>query len=182
MPFFDYTYNKCNTFNYIVKWMIFTAKRLKDSIRYNFNGVMFTAYPGGSSIKSITRFYERESKKMMSEIEEDDVEERKDNHQSRTVKRRIVHFQVCDEKKWREIIKNNKKDMRGMLCFTSRWARIMEKHLRNGEKIEKICIKASHEADTDYISGSEFDCAVNILSGIWKYRKELHEYCLKKGL
>ena len=48
--------------------------------------------------------------------------------------------------------------------------------MSEGQKLEDIAKKASHEADTDGLTGFMYGCAVNVLAGVWK-----HGEALRKG-
>lgn len=60
--------------------------------------------------------------------------------------------------------------------FLERWADLMEEKMANGEKLEDIARKTSHEADTEGITGFMYGCAVSVLSHVWEHGEKLRRW------
>lgn len=82
-----------------------------------------------------------------------------------------------DEALWNKSLKNNT-DPYGAcgLRFSQRWAELMEAKMDAGEKLGDIASVASHEADTEGITGFMYGCAVSILSTTWEHGEELRRW------
>ena len=63
-----------------------------------------------------------------------------------------------------------------VIDYMIRWADMMEECISNGENINDIAEKTSHEADTDGITGFMYGCAVNLLSQFWEYGNQLRNW------
>lgn len=53
------------------------------------------------------------------------------------------------------------------------WADLMETHMANGQKLADCAKLASHEADTDGITGFMYGCAVKALAHFWEHGEAL---------
>ncbi|MFA6227484.1 MAG: hypothetical protein WC631_03360 [Candidatus Paceibacterota bacterium] len=164
----------------LARKMIGRAKKLNNSVCIRFNGIIVTAHPKGSSVKSIVRNYEKEwgrSPEGRAEILKEKAEDRKYLRLKRkAIAQGIVPFKVRNKNLWAEIVETNKREMMGMLRFASRWAQIMEIKIGEGKKLSRIAGWASHKVDTETISGLEFKCALDVLCKVWKYGKELERH------
>jgi hypothetical protein len=79
---------------------------------------------------------------------------------------------------WKE--KNT--DGYGSACFryAEHWADLMEKEIKKGNDISEIAESASHEADTEGITGFMYGMAVSILSLCWVHGEKLRLWHNKK--
>lgn len=57
--------------------------------------------------------------------------------------------------------------------YAEAWADLMEAAMALGRKLEDIADAASHEADTEGITGFMYGCAVSMLSVCWEHGEEL---------
>ena len=88
------------------------------------------------------------------------------------------------EKDWEQCKEVNSKDMysRGTIEFMVRWAELLEKKIEENpdipaeDTIRKYANETSDEADIDGITGFMFVCAVNLLSKLWIFGKELNNW------
>jgi len=82
-----------------------------------------------------------------------------------------------DEKKWKEgVAKNTDPYGSAVYLFAEKWANFMEKKMAEGEILSALAKKASHEADTEGITGFMYGCAVSVLSKCWKWGEELRQW------
>lgn len=61
----------------------------------------------------------------------------------------------------------------GILKFAERWALVMQAEIAKGKKLEDVYKDASHQADTDGITGFMYGCAKAQLRDTWIHGKEL---------
>ena len=73
---------------------------------------------------------------------------------------------------------NKNDDPYGRRCFTyaEDWADIMEQAMDEGMSLEEIADSASHQADTDGITGFMYGMAVSILSKVWVHGERLRQW------
>ena len=74
--------------------------------------------------------------------------------------------------------KENNTDLYGsaVIRYAENWADLMEKGMLEGRALIDIAERASHEADTEGITGFMYGAAVNILSQVWAYGEELRKW------
>jgi len=60
--------------------------------------------------------------------------------------------------------------------YAERWAERMESKMDEGFRLEDIAKTASHEADTEGITGYMYGCAVSALSHCWHYGEALRRW------
>ncbi len=78
------------------------------------------------------------------------------------------------KKDWDDSVnKNDDSYGAGVLRYAEAWADLMEKRMAAGEKLADIAKKASHDADTEGITGFMYGCAVSELARCWAYGEEL---------
>ena len=82
------------------------------------------------------------------------------------------------EKEYQEYYDNNTKDgySKGVVDFTQRWADLMEDWMGQGANIADIAKRASHEADTEGLTGFMYGCAVQALAHFWEHGEELRRW------
>jgi hypothetical protein len=61
----------------------------------------------------------------------------------------------------------------GIFRYAEAWALLMEAAIENGEPLQDVAKKLSHEADTEGITGYMYGAAVNILSQCWEHGEAL---------
>jgi len=82
------------------------------------------------------------------------------------------------EKEFEKCIEVNSHDCysKFVIDYMIRWADMMEECISNGDNINDIAEKTSHEADTDGITGFMYGCAVDLLSRLWEYGEDLRKW------
>jgi len=87
-----------------------------------------------------------------------------------------------DETRWQEGIAAQKGDGYGLGIYTyaEYWARLMQKKIADGHKLETIAEECSNRADILGITGFMYGCAVSVLAQCWKYGEELRLWHNKK--
>ena len=65
---------------------------------------------------------------------------------------------------------------KGVIDFAIRWADIMELKIANGEPLNDVASQASHEADTEGITGFMYGCAVGFLATSWEHGEQLRKW------
>lgn len=88
-----------------------------------------------------------------------------------------------DEAKWQEGIRAQKGQGYGLAVYTyaEYWARLMQKKMAEGYKLEAIADECSNKADIPCgITGFMYGCAVSSLANCWKYGEELRVWHNKK--
>ena len=86
-------------------------------------------------------------------------------------------MKLKDEAGWKKSVEANQDAYgSGVIRFAERWANLMEAKMEAGEKLADIASAASHEADTEGITGFMYGCAVGILSGVWEHGEELRRW------
>jgi len=89
----------------------------------------------------------------------------------------LPKFKCRDLDGWKKCVKNNL-DPYGRACivYSEQWAELMEKKMSEGATLGDIAKDASHEADTDGITGFMYGAAVSTLSQVWKYGDDLRRW------
>ena len=91
-------------------------------------------------------------------------------------------MKMSNEAAWNECNKVNAGDPYGMavINYAKRWAELMESRLGakvgEGPQVADIAEKASHDADTDGITGYMYGCAASILSKCWIHGEDLRRW------
>jgi len=60
--------------------------------------------------------------------------------------------------------------------FAERWANLMEQRMGDGATLEDVAKPASHDADTDGLTGFMYGVAVSVLSQTWVRGDELRRW------
>jgi hypothetical protein len=60
--------------------------------------------------------------------------------------------------------------------FANRWACLMEARMAAGEALADIAKQASHQADTDGITGFMYGAAVSTLAAVWVHGEQLRRW------
>lgn len=86
------------------------------------------------------------------------------------------------EDHWAERVRINSDDpySKGVIDYAIRWADLMEAGIERGAKLEDIADRASHDADTEGITGFMYGAAVAELSQAWVHGDELRRWHNKK--
>lgn len=80
-------------------------------------------------------------------------------------------FDCIDTEGWNKTVAANS-DPYGSagVSYAARWAALMDQWLAEGRgPLERIAETASHEADTEGITGFMYGCAVSILAQVWRH-------------
>lgn len=64
----------------------------------------------------------------------------------------------------------------GVIRFAERWADLMEQRMAEGATLTDIAKKASHDADTEGVTGFMYGCAVSILAKVWEHGEDLRRW------
>lgn len=64
----------------------------------------------------------------------------------------------------------------GVVSYAIRWMRLMDVLVSAGARLEDVADRASHEADTDGITGFMYGCAVGALACFWRDGEELRRW------
>lgn len=62
------------------------------------------------------------------------------------------------------------------LDYAEAWANLMEARMADGVELAAIAKEASHEADTEGITGFMYGMAVAILAQVWEHGEELRKW------
>lgn len=86
-------------------------------------------------------------------------------------------MELADENAWQEF-KNKNQDSYGggVVVYAERWARLMQREMANGKKLEDVAEATSHEADTDGLTGFMYGSTVLALAYCWKYGDQLRRW------
>jgi len=75
---------------------------------------------------------------------------------------------------WQEWVKNNGDFYgSGIVRYVRRWAERMEERMAAGETLPGCWKEASHEADTEGITGFMYGAAVSVIKTVWEHGDEL---------
>lgn len=82
-----------------------------------------------------------------------------------------------DKGAWNEWLEANQEGYGlAVMEYTECWADLMEQALEGGAELEDIADSASHEADTDGITGFMYGCAVTMLARCWVHGERLRHW------
>jgi hypothetical protein len=83
-------------------------------------------------------------------------------------------MQFRDETNWKKFAEDNQ-DPYGSACvrYAKAWAEQMEMLMKDGATVEQCAKKASHDANTEGITGFMYGCAVSILAQCWIHGEAL---------
>jgi hypothetical protein len=86
-------------------------------------------------------------------------------------------MKLRDEKTWNEFVSKNI-DPYGACCvrYAQAWAELMETLMANGATVEQCAKNASHDADTEGITGFMYGCAVSMLALCWEHGEVLRRW------
>lgn len=85
-----------------------------------------------------------------------------------------IEFECIDEEKLKTWKENNSDPYGGgVITYAMQWALLMQAEIKAGHSLISIAEKASHEADTEGITGAMYGFAVSVLVDAWKYGEEL---------
>lgn len=86
-------------------------------------------------------------------------------------------FKLRDGETWARGISNNQ-DPYGYACYryAAAWAALMEQRMASGQSLADVAKQASHDADSEGITGFMYGCAVAILAKCWEHGEELRRW------
>lgn len=86
-------------------------------------------------------------------------------------------MQFSNEAGWKEYAEANT-DSYGAACvrYAKAWAEQMERLMSDGATVEQCAKKASHDADTEGITGFMYGCAVSMLAQCWTHGEALRRW------
>lgn len=87
-------------------------------------------------------------------------------------------MKVSDESAWQKWRENNTDGYgSAVIRYAERWADVMEKRMREaGAPLGKVAKQASHDADTEGITGFMYGAAVAVLATSWEHGEELRRW------
>ena len=86
-------------------------------------------------------------------------------------------MKLKDKDGWELTVKNNQDPYgKAGVSFAEAWADLMEERMEKGETLVECAKEASHNADTEGITGFMYGCAVSILSQVWEHGEELRKW------
>lgn len=87
-------------------------------------------------------------------------------------------IKLADPKLWETTVEKNEKDPYGkaIIRFAKKWAEGMEEHIEKGVPLSNIASSEKTKADTEWITGFMYGCAVDLLSKAWKHGEELAKW------
>ncbi len=89
----------------------------------------------------------------------------------------MLTFTVKDEHTWGVLKANNTDEYgSGVIRYAARWAALMEQKIKAGAALEDIAESASHQADTEGISGWMYGRAVAVLAKVWEHGERLRRW------
>lgn len=87
-------------------------------------------------------------------------------------------FSLTDTAAWTHDVELNSADPYSYACveYAAKWASIMEQRLADGASVADVAKQASHDADTDGITGFMYGAAVHMLARSWRHGDELRRW------
>ena len=84
---------------------------------------------------------------------------------------------IKDQDVWNAWVTNNTDPYgKGVITYAERWADLMEGRMTDGTSIAEVAQQASHDADTEGITGFMYGAAVSVLATSWEYGEELRRW------
>lgn len=80
---------------------------------------------------------------------------------------------LIDKETWQQAVENY-----GAACvrYAEQWGCLMQSRMADGKTIAEIADTASHDADTEGLTGFMYGCAVSMLSQCWIHGEELRRW------
>lgn len=92
-------------------------------------------------------------------------------------KTKDIVMEFSDTEGWEKTTANNKDGYgSGIVRYAENWAKLMQLEIGNGKKLTEVADHASHEADTEGITGFMYGAAVQILSHCWIHGEDLRKW------
>lgn len=86
-------------------------------------------------------------------------------------------MKLKDAEGWKKTVEANQDDYgSGVMRYAERWANLMEERMADGAAVADVAKQASHDADTEGITGFMYGCAVSILSQVWEHGEDLRRW------
>ena len=86
-------------------------------------------------------------------------------------------MKVTNKDDFKKHVESNKDPYgKAIIDYAIRWAEIMEVHIGYGEHVADIAKSASHQADTEGLTGFMYGCAVSVLAQYWEHGEELRQW------
>ncbi len=86
-------------------------------------------------------------------------------------------MKIRDTDGWREWVENNQDPYgKAVIEYSERWADLMEIELEQGKELVEIAKDASHEANTEGLTGFMYGAAVSVLATVWEHGEELRRW------
>jgi hypothetical protein len=86
-------------------------------------------------------------------------------------------MKIVDQEAWQSWVDNNQDPYgSGVIRYAERWADLIEAAMTNGESLEDVAKRTSHEADTEGITGFMYGAAVSVLTTVWEHGDRLRRW------
>jgi hypothetical protein len=86
-------------------------------------------------------------------------------------------MKLCEASRWDEYVANNTDGYgKGIIDYAEAWANLMERRMALGATLEDCAKQASHDADTDGITGFMYGAAVQTLATSWEHGEALRRW------
>ncbi len=159
------------------------AKEKGCNVEFDFNDILVTATPN-STCEELCEYYQQKSDerynawvnspeyaKLQAKRE---IEARELEDVRAVALTELPDLELTDQNFWDVTLAANQDGMgKAIFDFAERWARLMQKQMSAGQKLEDIADDCITLADTDGISGSMLGMAKQLLVQTWKYGPEL---------
>lgn len=87
---------------------------------------------------------------------------------------KIIEGKEQEYNDWK--IKNSDPYSAAIFRYAETWAEMMEVYINDGQRIQDIAEKVSHDADTEGITGFMYGAAVSILAKCWAHGEALRRW------
>jgi len=86
-------------------------------------------------------------------------------------------MQISNKENWQKWVDGNPDEYgKAIITYAERWANLMEEGMLSGMSLEKVADKASHDADTEGITGFMYGAAVSVLFTSWIHGDALRRW------
>jgi hypothetical protein len=88
-----------------------------------------------------------------------------------------VSLDLADPDGWAKFVAANDDGYgSGVVRYAEAWARLMQARMARGAELEAVASEASHDADTEGITGFMYGCAVGMLARCWRHGERLRRW------
>jgi hypothetical protein len=84
---------------------------------------------------------------------------------------------ISDQNAWQQWVDSNQDPYgRAVIRYAERWGDLMEAKMAEGAELEDVAKDASHEADTEGITGYMYGASVSVLATSWEHGDRLRRW------